>query len=221
MSSALPSGIPSAMSNRTMSPSSRIAAKWASVPPIIPAPISAILRRAMKPVLSSAWSGPRRDRRSDVRASRPAEEAGQPGLGLFGLALEQAEDVAVGILEPGRLHALGDIEVAALLEPRHVILLEENALVLEVADFGFDVIDRERQSGRLVGPGMLRAIDVDHRLAALHLEHLAAHRFLCLEAERVLVEFARPIDVLDRDHRHRFRLGEHRLSPCWPRSTNG
>src|SRR5687768_6033891 len=213
MSSAFPSGIPSAMSNRTISPSSRIAAKWASVPPIIPAPISAILRRAMKPVLSSAWSGPRRDRRSDVRASRPAEEAGQPGLGLFGLALEQAEDVAVGILEPGRLHALGDIEVAALLEPRHVILLEENALVLEVANLGLDVVDRERQSGRLVGPGMFRAVDVDHRVAALHLEDFAAHSVLGFEAEGVLVEFPCAIDVLDRDHRHRVSLPKHRLSP--------
>ena len=48
MSSALPSGMPSAMSNRTMSPSSRIAARWARVPPIIPAPISAIFLRAMR-----------------------------------------------------------------------------------------------------------------------------------------------------------------------------
>ena len=48
MSSALPWGMPSAMSNRTMSPSSRIAARWASVPPIIPAPISAIFLRAME-----------------------------------------------------------------------------------------------------------------------------------------------------------------------------
>jgi hypothetical protein len=44
-------GRASAMSNRTMSPISRIAAKWASVPPIIPAPISAIFLRAIELVV--------------------------------------------------------------------------------------------------------------------------------------------------------------------------
>jgi hypothetical protein len=38
---------PSAMSNRTMSPSSFFAARWARVPPIMPAPIRAIFLRAM------------------------------------------------------------------------------------------------------------------------------------------------------------------------------
>jgi hypothetical protein len=38
----------STTSNRTISPSSRIAARWAKVPPILPAPISAIFLRAMK-----------------------------------------------------------------------------------------------------------------------------------------------------------------------------
>ena len=45
------------MSNRTMSPSSRIAARWARVPPIIPAPISAIFLRAMRLTVSSAVLG--------------------------------------------------------------------------------------------------------------------------------------------------------------------
>ena len=77
MSSALPSGIPSAMSNRTMSPSSRIAAKWASVPPIIPAPISAILRRAMKAgPLDYVKAAP--DGRFGSRRSKPASPRGQP-----------------------------------------------------------------------------------------------------------------------------------------------
>jgi hypothetical protein len=59
--------MPSAMSNRTMSPSSRMAAKWASVPPIIPAPMSAILFRAMK-ALSSAVAGAPRTGRHDLAA---------------------------------------------------------------------------------------------------------------------------------------------------------
>ena len=47
MSSALPWGMPSAMSKSTTSPSSLSAARWASVPPICPAPISAIFDLAM------------------------------------------------------------------------------------------------------------------------------------------------------------------------------
>jgi protein-disulfide isomerase len=47
MSKALPWGVPSAMSNRITSPSSSRAAMWARVPPIMPAPIRAILARAM------------------------------------------------------------------------------------------------------------------------------------------------------------------------------
>ncbi len=48
-SSALPCGTPSTMSNRTTSPSSFIAARCASVPPICPAPTRAIFLRAMSP----------------------------------------------------------------------------------------------------------------------------------------------------------------------------
>src|SRR3712207_4557553 len=47
MSSPLPCGTPSAMSNRTTSPSSFSPTRWASVPPICPAPTSAIFFRAM------------------------------------------------------------------------------------------------------------------------------------------------------------------------------
>ena len=45
-----PAGTPSTMSNRTMSPSSFRPARWASVPPICPAPIKAILVRAMRAI---------------------------------------------------------------------------------------------------------------------------------------------------------------------------
>ena len=47
MSSALPCGTPSTMSNRTTSPSCLRPMRWASVPPIWPAPIKAIFLRAM------------------------------------------------------------------------------------------------------------------------------------------------------------------------------
>src|SRR6476646_11196609 len=48
-SRALPCGTPSPTSNSTTSPRSLMPARWASVPPIWPAPISAIRLRAMVP----------------------------------------------------------------------------------------------------------------------------------------------------------------------------
>ena len=50
-SSALPCGMPSTMSKRTTSPNSLSPARCASVPPILPAPMRAILLRAMYPFL--------------------------------------------------------------------------------------------------------------------------------------------------------------------------
>ena len=91
-------------------------------------------------------------------------------------AFEQAEDVAVGVLEPSRLHALGDIEIALLFKPGHVILFEEDALVFKVAHLGFNVVDVEGQRGRLVGPRKLGAVDADRRVAALNRHPYSGNR---------------------------------------------
>src|SRR4029077_15204185 len=60
ISSAFPCGIPSMTSNMTTSPSSFSPMRWASVPPIWPAPINAILLRAMVGKLSTCCRGARR-----------------------------------------------------------------------------------------------------------------------------------------------------------------
>src|SRR5437016_4538218 len=69
MSSALPLAMPSAsgMSNRTMSPNSFWPASSASVPPICPAPISAIFLRAMRktPVREAARGSAISEKRQD------------------------------------------------------------------------------------------------------------------------------------------------------------
>src|SRR5437868_9821628 len=67
--------MPSAMSNSTMSPISRVAARWASVPPIIPEPISAIFLRAMEFLVSP---GAARGRGDVGAALKPPGEGGQP-----------------------------------------------------------------------------------------------------------------------------------------------
>src|SRR3954451_25375836 len=76
MSSPLPCGTPSAMSKRTTSPSSFRPTRWASVPPICPAPISAILLRAIgRP--DPFGEGPRRGARLFRLRGGPA--SGAPG----------------------------------------------------------------------------------------------------------------------------------------------
>src|SRR4029077_5210399 len=59
ISSAFPCGTPSMTSNMTTSPSSFSPMRWASVPPIWPAPINAILLRAMVGKLSTCCRGAR------------------------------------------------------------------------------------------------------------------------------------------------------------------
>jgi hypothetical protein len=75
-------GTPSTMSNRTTSPSSFCAARWASVPPMLPAPMRAIFLRAMgndvlqrgpmsvadegRPALPLGWAGRRGISRCDA-----------------------------------------------------------------------------------------------------------------------------------------------------------
>src|SRR6202011_5297249 len=73
MSSALPCGTPSTTSTSLMSPSCLSPARRARVPPICPAPISAILLRAMPiPFLCGAGAGARL--RADLRLEMLVEE---------------------------------------------------------------------------------------------------------------------------------------------------
>src|SRR5439155_18106333 len=80
MSSAFPCGTPSTTSNSTTSPSSFNPASKASVPPIWPAPIRAILLRAMS--MSSSWGG---GRDGAGLTAKPAGRQGGAGLGLYRL----------------------------------------------------------------------------------------------------------------------------------------
>src|SRR3954466_12635931 len=125
ISSALPSGMPSAMSNRAMSPSSFKPASRASVPPIWPAPTSAIFLRAMKRSSSLMNSSPtpevemlsRIDRKDPPRRWRAVSCHGMAASAApvqrhevapraAGVDLAGTADLLVGILD--HLHPLGD-----------------------------------------------------------------------------------------------------------------
>src|SRR6185503_14982078 len=68
--------------------------------------------------------------------------------------LDQRQDVALGILEPGRLAAVGVRGDAVLgLQVRHVVFLEGHAALAQVGDLGLDVVDLPVGLARLVGAG--------------------------------------------------------------------
>src|SRR5688572_11856503 len=64
-----------------------------------------------------------------------------PGTGRISLA-DDVHDVPVRILEPGGLDVIADVHVAFAGQPRHVVMLELDALVPERLDFVFDVVHR-------------------------------------------------------------------------------
>src|SRR5437763_7735995 len=94
MSSAFPCGTPSTMSNSTTSPNSLSPANKANVPPIWPAPTSAILLRAIGKFLAKRGRARRRGsyREFRGRARQPALDPGNsaelhPAVGEIVLAL--------------------------------------------------------------------------------------------------------------------------------------
>src|SRR5437870_4302527 len=183
-------------------------------------------------IASCGWSGFADRSPADLRKKGPRRRSGGPSLVEAedsAPLLDQAQDVAVRILEPGGLEStLADIQVALLREAGQIIFFEEDALVLELADFLVDVVDVEGQRGGLVGAGEFGAIDVDQRVAALQ-RHAFAPLVLALEAQLVLIEFARPVEVRDRNHRCCVGFSKHDVSSFhanyrtgrkWGRSSN-
>src|SRR6202011_1900404 len=135
MSSALPCGTPSTTSTRRMSPSSFSPARSASVPPICPAPISAILLRAMPiPFLCGAVAGARL--RADLRLEMLIEERHGvlPQLRRGTLAIARpviGEEGVPGVLVDLDRHVLaGALRAAAqffrLRDRRVLVLLAEH-----------------------------------------------------------------------------------------------
>jgi hypothetical protein len=77
------------------------------------------------------------------------------------------QDVAVGILEPGGLELSGDVDVAFAAEPWRIIMFESNTCLLKVSHDGVHFFAYPPSRGRgLVGPGKLRLVDNNCRIAA-------------------------------------------------------
>ncbi len=131
-----------------------------------------------------------------------------------------AQDVAIGILEPGgaEVALVGDIDVAFWVQAGDLVVLEGDALALQVADRAIDVVDLPGDGGGLVGAGVFRAVDVDRALAAAIADQVLALLGDLLQAEHVLVEPSGPAQVLYGQHHRRVAVRQvHRLSSDWPR----
>src|SRR5215470_2869992 len=118
MSSAFPCGTPSTTSTSVTSPSSLSPARSARVPPICPAPISAILLRAMRtPFRVRAGAGARP--RADLGLQMLVEERHrvQPQLGRRSLAIARPvigeEGMASVLVDLGRDVLAGALPTAA------------------------------------------------------------------------------------------------------------
>src|SRR5687768_16744123 len=113
-------------------------------------------------------------------------------------ALDDGEDVALAVLEPGGLRAAAGIDAVPALHPWHVVLLELHAAGLELSHLAFDIVDLPERLARLGRAGVRRWIEEASRALAELVDHAARHLLLGLEAELALVELAGALDVLRR-----------------------
>src|SRR5690606_14427187 len=113
--------------------------------------------------------------------SRTAHRASGTRTGA--LIAHDAERIAVGVLEPRDLHAVADMHVAVAFETRHIVVLERNALGLQLLHGLFEfVAERPGHRRRLVRAGELGAVHEDVRLAAAEGDDLVAEAGDLLQA---------------------------------------
>jgi hypothetical protein len=74
------------------------------------------------------------------------------------LAIHDAENVAVRILEPGHLDVARDVNVALAPRVRQIVVLEPDALRLEPADDILDSVGTRRRADSLPRDG---SVDID------------------------------------------------------------
>src|SRR3954454_19991422 len=194
MSSALPAATPPKTSNRATSPSSSRPIRWASVPPMLPAPTRAIFLRAML----------------NLRKGRP-ERSASAGVVVWTAAVARPPPVRPRGRTGGRLparprrlvrqraHFLDQVRLpletdAGQVGQRHVAVLDLDAV-------GEAAVGLEEVRGGLVAPAPERGRDVERHLLpamrdagpggpAVFLEHVARAKVLAQAAAEPAI--ARP-----------------------------
>ena len=82
--------------------------------------------------------------------------------------LAYGEDIAIGILEPGYLAAVGSGPDTEILVLREGIFLRGDAVVPEPGGDGFDVFDLPSEDGALQGDEIRDFCDANHVAADVH-----------------------------------------------------
>src|SRR4051812_4115893 len=137
----------------------------------------------------------------------------------------ESVNIAVRILEPGRLHATTFMNVTLEGEARHLVVLEGNALAPEGLDEFFHVLaDQPGGCGCLVAPGVLGAVDQKLRCTCLVRDGLLLLSVGLPQAQGPLVKFLGRLQVPYGNCRHDLLTAQHcrplhpRPRPTWPRS---
>src|SRR3954447_18583141 len=135
--------------------------------------------------------------------SGPSPRGGPPWLaGRFSReAVVNAEDVALAVLEPGRLaHARHRRDVVVPVDTGHVVVLEGHTLALQVGYGAVHVVDVPLSDGVAGLSGVLRLVDAESRTPcrAVH-QHDAFDLLRGRDAKFVGVARASPGEVGGRD----------------------
>src|SRR5688572_13959249 len=150
----------------------------------------------------------RSSRYSASRSIRPESSRAAEALALVGSVLD-GKNVSGRVLEPRHVHPATAVDVPFALHPGHVVVLELDALGLQVLDRPVHVLDFPERRGSLVGARELGLVDAQVRAAAPVDDRLALHFADFLEPERLLVELPRWTEVLHGEHGLDIRFFEH------------
>src|SRR5512141_3339515 len=130
------------------------------------------------------------------------------GLFLF-LPIDDGENVAVRILEPGISSFAHHVHVSLVCHSGEVVTLECHSFFLERNDFAIYVLDCPCDRGRLVGSGELRSVDEQSRASAL----VAQNHFLgtveFLQSQFAFVELRGNGNVANCDGSYGIGISQH------------
>src|SRR5688572_3416743 len=111
-------------------------------------------------------------------------------------ALDDRQDVAFGVLEPGGLRAARDDGAFGAALARHVVVvLEDNTALLQLDDLAVDIVDGPERLASLGGACVVGGVQKSSRATSELVRHAAVVRRLRHEAELLLVEATSPIQI--------------------------
>jgi hypothetical protein len=128
---------------------------------------------------------------------------GKPRDAAVDSLIVDMQDVAVRVLEPNCLEVSGDVDVAVALESGRIIMFESNTCLFRgLHDEVHFFADPPSCRRGLVGPGELRLVDNNCRIAASQCDDTASFGAGGRETKLFLVKFLGCGMIFDRNGRH-------------------